>query len=95
MSKKYTINVTQAHIDEAIRRRNLGEKDLCGNCPIAIAAQEQIKPGLRVTLDYIYEPLQHTVYNLPEAGLRITSVANYSWHTLKPTSFEVKASELL
>lgn len=88
---KYLINVTQAHIDEAIRRNKEGNKDVCGNCPIAIAVQEQIKPELRVTLDYIYNPgVPGESYSLPYIGLKITSTLAQNWNQLQPTSFEVE-----
>lgn len=93
MPQKYTIHITQAHIDEAIRRYKSGVNDLCGNCPITIAVQEQIKPGLRTTLDYIYNPVDHTQYNLPNTAKQITATLQENWHTLQPTSFEIELSE--
>lgn len=93
MTQKYTIHVTQTHIDEAIRRYKSGINDLCGNCPIAIAAQEQIGPDYRVTLSSIYEPVSHNSFDLPNIGKQITATLQENWHTLQPTSFEIESSK--
>lgn len=91
--QKYTIHVTQVHIDEAIRRQNNGNHDVCGNCPIAIAVHEQIRPGLRVTLDDIYDKKTHDSFRLPLIAKQIASTETEDWYKLQPVSFEVELSE--
>jgi hypothetical protein len=92
--QKYTITITQAHIDEAVRRFNNNKNlNVCGNCPIAIAAKEQINPELRVTLEHIYHPATHLSFDLPLIGKQIAAIGSDSWHILQPTSFEVESNE--
>ena len=93
MPKKYTINVTQAHIDEAIRRNKKDPFNVCRNCPIAVAAREQIDPRIRVTRVDMYIPQTNESYNLPTIGKNIAQTMVTVWNTLQPTSFEVESNE--